>query len=86
MRTTPGEPEAAPTRLKPPAAKEPDIASVPVADTLAALQVDPETGLTLAEVDARRKEHGYNEVAEKRGTRSSRSSASSGACRRGCSS
>ena len=47
--------------------KEPDIASASVPDTLAALQVDPETGLTRAEVDARRKEHGYNEVIERRG-------------------
>ena len=34
-------------------AKEPDIASVPVPDTLAALHVNPETGLTHAEVDTR---------------------------------
>ena len=36
-------------------------------DTLAALRVNPETGLTRAEVDARRKAHGYNEVAEQEG-------------------
>ena len=36
-----------------PTAKEPDIASVPVPDTLAALHVNPETGLTHAEVDTR---------------------------------
>ncbi len=41
------------------------IASVP--DTLAALHVTPDTGLTGAEVDTRRKEHGYNEVAEQKG-------------------
>jgi len=29
--------------------------------------VNPDTGLTNAEVDVRRKEHGYNEVAEKKG-------------------
>ena len=52
---------------KPTTAKEPDIASVPVPDTLAALHVNPGTGLTHAEVDVRRKEHGYNEVVEKRG-------------------
>jgi H+-transporting ATPase len=46
------------------AGKEPDIASASPADTLAALHVDPETGLTPGEVDTRRKEHGYNEVAE----------------------
>jgi plasma-membrane proton-efflux P-type ATPase len=44
----------------------PDIASASVSDTLAALQVNPETGLTPAEVDLRRKEHGYNEVAPKK--------------------
>jgi len=49
---------------KPPTAKAPDIASVPVPDTLEALHVNPDTGLTHAEVDVRRKEHGYNEVAE----------------------
>jgi plasma-membrane proton-efflux P-type ATPase len=42
--------------------KTPDIASLTVADTLAALQVNPETGLTTNEADARRKEHGFNEV------------------------
>ena len=31
------------------------------------LHVNPDTGLTHAEVDARRKEYGYNEVAEKKG-------------------
>jgi H+-transporting ATPase len=33
-------------------------------DTLAALRVDPETGLSRTEVDARREVHGFNEVAE----------------------
>ena len=46
--------------------KIPDIAAASVSDTLAALGVKPDTGLTTAEVDARRKEHGYNEVAEKK--------------------
>ena len=46
--------------------KEPDIASASLPDTLAALHVNPETGLTRAEADARRKAHGYNEVAEQR--------------------
>ncbi len=36
-------------------------------DPLAAQHVNPDTGLTGAEVDARRKEHGYNEVAEQKG-------------------
>ena len=46
--------------------KEPDIASASLPDTLAALHVSPETGLTHGEVDVRRKEHGYNEVAEQK--------------------
>jgi plasma-membrane proton-efflux P-type ATPase len=49
---------------KPADAKPPDIASATVADTLAWLRVDPDKGLTHAEADLRRKEHGYNEVAE----------------------
>jgi H+-transporting ATPase len=47
---------------KPAKAKPPDIASASVADTLAALHVNPDTGLTQAEVDVSRKKHGYNEV------------------------
>jgi H+-transporting ATPase len=42
------------------------IASASIPDTLAALSVNPETGLTRAEVDTRRKAHGYNEVAEQK--------------------
>jgi len=38
---------------KPTTAKGPNIASVPVPDTLAALHINPETGLTHAEVDTR---------------------------------
>jgi H+-transporting ATPase len=48
------------------AGKAPDIASVSVPDTLLALDVNPEVGLTHADVDTRRKEHGYNEVAEQK--------------------
>jgi len=43
--------------------KLPDIAASSLPDTLAALHVDPDTGLTRDDVDIRRKEHGYNEVA-----------------------
>jgi hypothetical protein len=67
MRTPPNKPEAEPAPSKPVIAKPPGIASASVPDTLAALQVNPDLGLTLAEVDARRKESGYNEVAEKKG-------------------
>ncbi|MDD5304384.1 MAG: HAD-IC family P-type ATPase, partial [Elusimicrobia bacterium] len=47
--------------------KAPDIASASVPAALAALEVNPETGLSRAEVDVRRKAHGYNEVAEQKG-------------------
>lgn len=51
---------------KPSPSKAPDIATLSISDTLAALQVNPGTGLSGAEVESRRKEHGYNEVAEKK--------------------
>jgi H+-transporting ATPase len=47
--------------------KAPGIASASVPDTLMALRVDPEAGLTQVEAKARLKEHGYNEVSEKKG-------------------
>ena len=53
-------------QAEPPDSKPQDIASASLADTIALLRVNPETGLTRADVDARRKEHGYNEVAEKK--------------------
>jgi hypothetical protein len=67
MRTTPNKFEAEPAPSKAANAKPPDIASASVPDTLAALHVNPDTGLTHAEVDVRRKEHGYNEGAEEKG-------------------
>ena len=67
MRTTPNRSGAEPAPSKPANAKPPDIASASVPETLAALHVNPDTGLTHAEVDVRRKEHGYNEVAEQKG-------------------
>src|SRR5579864_225104 len=66
MRATLNKPEAEPAPSKPADAKAPDIAAASVPDTLAALHVNPDTGLTHAEVDVRRQEHGYNEVAEKK--------------------
>ncbi len=42
----------------------PEIASAPVPATLSAHDVNPEIGLTSAEVEVRRKTHGYNEGAE----------------------
>ena len=44
-----------------------DIAALPVPDTLAALHVNAETGLTLAGGGDPTNEHGSNEVAEKPG-------------------
>ena len=67
VRTIPNKSEGEPAPSKPANAKPPDIVSASVPDTLAALHVNPDTGLTHAEVDIRRKEHGYNEVAEKKG-------------------
>jgi len=51
MGTTPNKSEAEPAPSKPANAKPPDIASASVPDTLAALHVNPDTGLTQAEVD-----------------------------------
>jgi H+-transporting ATPase len=67
MGATPNKSEAEPAPSKPANAKAPDITTASVPDTLAALHVKPETGLTHSEVGVRRKEHGYNEVAEKKG-------------------
>jgi H+-transporting ATPase len=51
---------------KPAIGKTPDIATATLPDTLAALHVNPDTGLTKSEVETRRKEHGYNEVVERK--------------------
>ncbi len=67
MPTTANKPEAGPASSKPADSKPPDIAAASVPDTLASLKVNPDTGLMGAEVDTRRKENGYNEVAEKKG-------------------
>ena len=66
MPTIPNTSEAEPVPSKPANTKPPDIAATSVPDSLAQLKVNPETGLTRGEVDSRRKEHGYNEVAEKK--------------------
>jgi plasma-membrane proton-efflux P-type ATPase len=67
MKTTQDKSKAEAVPSKPANAKPPDIASASVPDTLATLKANPETGLARAEVDTRRKENGYNEVAEKKG-------------------
>lgn len=64
MQTITIESETKSPRSMPATAKAPEIASASVPDTLAALRVNPATGLTHANVEASRKKHGYNEVAE----------------------
>jgi plasma-membrane proton-efflux P-type ATPase len=66
VRATQNQSDAGPAASKPAVAKAPDIAAASVPDTLGALKVNPDTGLAHAEVDIRRKEHGYNEVAEEK--------------------
>src|ERR1022692_902521 len=67
MRITPDKSDGGPAPSKPANTTPPGIASASVPDALAALHVDPGTGLTRTEVEVRRKEHGYNEVAEQKG-------------------
>jgi H+-transporting ATPase len=45
----------------------PDIAAASIPETLAALQVNPDTGLAAPRIDILRKEYGYNEVEERKG-------------------
>ncbi len=65
LRTIPNRSEIEAT--KPANVKPPDIAAASIPDTLAMLKVNPDAGLSSVEVVARRKEHGYNEVAETKG-------------------
>ncbi len=58
------EPQA--VASEPETARARNIATASVSDTLAALHVNPDSGLTQAEVNALRKDHGYNEIAEKK--------------------
>jgi hypothetical protein len=59
--------EIEPTTSGPSHGNPPDIVAMSCSDALAALQVNPATGLTNAQVDDLRKAHGYNEVVEKKG-------------------
>ncbi len=63
---TTNKPEMGQASSKPADSKPPDIASASVPDTLASLKVNPDTGLSLGEVETRRKKDGYNEVSEKK--------------------
>jgi H+-transporting ATPase len=66
MTTTPNKSEVEAGSSNLVNAKPPDIATASVPDTLIALQVNPDMGLAGTQVDTRRKEHGYNEVAEQK--------------------
>ena len=66
MPTTTKQPVVKNPRSKAATEKAPDIAPASVPDTLASLKVNPDTGLADGEVDVRRKESGYNEVAAKK--------------------
>ncbi|MEW6765671.1 MAG: plasma-membrane proton-efflux P-type ATPase [Pseudomonadota bacterium] len=52
--------------MKPTSTQEPDLASMPLADMLAALHADPGTGLSSTAVHALLMEHGYNAVADRK--------------------
>ena len=67
MQSPSSQSNADPVPSKPASASRPVIASASVPDTLAALHVDPAIGLTRAEVDARRKANGFNEIGEEKG-------------------
>ena len=63
---TPNDPDASVAPSKPINNNPPDTASVSIPDTLAGLHVDAETGLKNSDIEPRRKEHGFNEVPEKK--------------------
>ena len=66
MQANQGKPEAGVPPPVPGAAGPPDLATASVPDALKWLDVNPDVGLTSAEVDARRKSSGYNEVADRK--------------------
>ncbi len=66
MNETPNTSKVDPSNPNQSGSKPPDVASASIPDTLANLRVKPESGLSSGEVDVRRREHGFNEVAEKK--------------------
>ena len=64
MGTSPNGSDVRPPHSKPTSA--PTIVNATVPDTLGAFNVNPDSGLTHAEIETQRKKHGYNEVAEKK--------------------
>ena len=73
MQATTNESESEPVPSKPANAKPPDIASASVPDTLAALKVNPETGLAHAEVDVAVRSTATTKWPRQRGIRPSNS-------------
>jgi len=67
MGMTPDQALAEPAQRNSVGVKPVDIEAASIVDTLARLRVKAEIGLTDADVDDRRKEYGYNEVAVQRG-------------------
>ena len=65
MQTTPSKSATKLARANTVSGAAPDIAAASVPDTLVALHVNPDAGLASNEVELRRKESGYNEVAER---------------------
>jgi H+-transporting ATPase len=67
MGMTPDQALAEPAQRNSVGVKPVDIEAASIVDTLARLRVKAEIGLTDADVEDRRKEYGYNEVAVQRG-------------------
>lgn len=66
MENSHGKPKAGAPPLVPGATAPPDLGAASIPDALKSLNVNPDIGLTPAEVDARRKSFGYNEVADRK--------------------
>src|ERR1700689_3945812 len=62
----PRVPKQTAAQVPPPMPEAAPMAAASVTDTLAALQVNPDTGLTQVEVETRRKQHGFNEVVQQK--------------------
>ena len=63
MPAKPVDQTLAPAKPPAPVANAPGIATASIPETLTRLQVNPDTGLTDAQVASLRQKHGYNEVA-----------------------
>jgi len=66
MHTATQNSEKKSAQSMPDADEAPDIASLPIPDTLSALQVDPDTGLGREEAQHRQIKYGHNEFAEQK--------------------